>query len=133
MPKRKVRIVEQAVKASRSPTQSSDPESGMGLTDTLADEKTPSPDEAILSESEHEWLSSLINQLNDREAKILRLRYGLDDGREKMNLKEIGKAINQGESAVCYHIRHGLEKIKKVLNRKMKEGNIDEPTFLLQM
>jgi RNA polymerase primary sigma factor len=118
MPKRKVRIVEQAVKASRSPTQSADPDSGMGLTDTLADEKTPSPDEALLSESENEWLASLVNLLDEREAKILRLRYGLNSEQEKMNLKEIGKEIGLTRERVRQIEHEALAKLNHLIEEE---------------
>ena len=97
----------------------------MGLTDTLADEKTPGPDEAMLSESEHEWISSLVNQLDEREAKILRLRYGLDDRQEKMNLKEIGKEIGLTRERVRQIEHEALGKLNHLIEKEPLIGKAE--------
>ena len=118
MPKRKARIVEQALNASRSPTQSGDSDTGMALTDTLADERTPSPDDALLNESEHDWVDSLVDQLDEREAKILRLRYGLEPGTERMNLKEIGKTIGLTRERVRQLEHEALRKLYHLIEEE---------------
>ena len=53
---------------------------------------TPSPDEAIESEAASKALQGFLDQMDEREAKVLRLRFGFDDG-ECMTLKEIGAKI----------------------------------------
>lgn len=95
LPPRKVRIIKKAVRAFQRPAQTG----GTGeegdlptLSEMLADEKTLPPDEQVLKEDDLKTIEVLLEAIDDREAKILRLRYGLD-GEEPLTLKEIGKQI----------------------------------------
>ena len=90
MPERKVRIIRRAVKALASATQSPNDSDGQSLSDTVPDAKTPLPEEAIFSEAETQSIQKMLGRLEDREANILRMRFGLD-GTEPMTLKEIGE------------------------------------------
>ena len=57
---------------------------------------------------------TLIDALDEREAKILRLRYGLD-GSDPMTLKNIGKKINLTRERVRQIEGEALRKIKEHL------------------
>ena len=92
LPERKVRIIRRAVKALASSTQIPDGEDGLALSELLADQKTPQPEHALFSESESELVHKLLNEIDEREATILRMRFGLDD-EEPMTLKDIGAKI----------------------------------------
>lgn len=93
MPERKVNHIRRAVKAVSAPTQSSDDdEAGSPLSETLADPRTPLPEDAIASEGDAARILSLLETLDFRESTILRLRYGIDD-EGPMTLKEIGAKI----------------------------------------
>ncbi len=110
----KVNHIRSAVKAVSSPTQDSDDITGQALTEGLPDQKTPQPDEALLNESEAEKVVDLLGDLEDREATILRMRYGLD-GSEPMTLKEIGIKINLTRERVRQIENEALRKIKQHL------------------
>ena len=58
----------------------------------LPDEKTPAPEDQVFSDNEARTIQALLNQIDEREATILRMRYGLND-HEPMTLKEIGASI----------------------------------------
>lgn len=92
MPEQKVRMIRRAVRAFSAPTQAAPSDSGMGLSEILEDDKAKSPEEAVLTAGEAELLQRLVNRLDDREATILKLRYGLGD-EEPMTLKNIGVKI----------------------------------------
>ncbi|RJP42864.1 MAG: sigma-70 family RNA polymerase sigma factor [Phycisphaerales bacterium] len=93
MPERKVNHIRRAVKAVSAPTQSADEdESGSPLSETLADPRTPLPEDAIASEGDAARILNLLETLDFRESTILRLRYGIDDD-GPMTLKEIGAKI----------------------------------------
>jgi RNA polymerase primary sigma factor len=92
LPERKVRIVKRAIRAFSAPTQSATDESGLLLSDLLADEKSPAPEDAVFNGEEAEFIKKLVEKLTPREAQILRLRYGLTD-KEPMTFKEIGAQI----------------------------------------
>ena len=87
---------------------------GQTLTEAIADSRTPPPEEQLLHESERKRVSTLVDSLDDREAKILRLRYGLD-GNDPMTLKEIGKKIDLTRERVRQIENVALSKIKEHL------------------
>jgi RNA polymerase primary sigma factor len=118
LPERKVRIIRRAVKAFTSPTQVADEESGMSLTEMLADDKTPSPEEAMFSEAEGAMIQQLLGAISEREATILRMRFGLDDGEPK-TLKDIGKEIGLTRERVRQIEGEALRKLNELINAKM--------------
>ncbi len=118
LPERKVRIIRRAVKAFASPTQSGDDESGVPLTEMLADQKTPAPEAAMFSESEAKMIQEMLNCISEREATILRMRFGLGDG-EPMTLKDIGKKIGLTRERVRQIEGEALRKLNELINSKM--------------
>ena len=93
MSESKVNHIRDAVKAVTTPTHDSEGADGQGLTEGIADHRTPPPDDALLNQSEASQIAALLEDMDDRESTILRLRYGLD-GAEPMTLKEIGAKIS---------------------------------------
>lgn len=63
------------------------------LGDFIQDDDAPAPSEAATFTLLKEQLSEVINTLTAREEKVLRLRFGLDDGRAR-TLEEVGKEFN---------------------------------------
>jgi len=114
MTESKVQHIRSAVKAASAPTQDTDADGGHALTEGLADPRTPPPEEALLNESELTRVMALLDDLDDRESKILRLRYGLDGG-EPMTLKEIGREIKLTRERVRQIEAEALGKIKEYL------------------
>ncbi len=64
-----------------------------GNQDTVEDPGAKPPDEVTLNSDLVAKLGELLELMDEREAKILRLRYGLEEGAEPMTLKEIGKVV----------------------------------------
>jgi len=94
LPVRKVRIIRNAVRAYHSPSHAPRGENGDALdfAEMLADERDVGPDDAVLRAEELNVIKRLLESIDDRDARVLRMRYGLD-GREPMTLKEIGAEI----------------------------------------
>ncbi len=115
LPERKVRIIKRAVRAFSAPTQSAGTEPGQGLSDILEDEKSLPPDEAVFNAAESELIQKLVGQLDEREAKILTLRYGLGD-EEPMTLKNIGKHIGLTRERVRQIEGEALRKLEGALS-----------------
>ena len=63
------------------------------LGDFIPDEDAPAPAEAVASTLLKEQLMDVLDSLTPREAKVLRLRYGLDDGKAR-TLEEVGREFN---------------------------------------
>src|SRR5690606_23589265 len=115
---RKVRIIRRAVKAFAAPTQSAGPDGTFGLPEMLADQKQPSPEEEVFSRADSEVIEKLLSRIDEREATILRMRYGLDD-EEPRTLKEIGKEIGLTRERVRQLEREAIRKLKDVIAETM--------------
>ncbi|MEP0841740.1 MAG: sigma-70 family RNA polymerase sigma factor [Phycisphaerae bacterium] len=111
---RKVRIIRRAVKAFSAPTQAGGAEGTFGLPELLADEKSPSAEQIAFSHADAEVIERLLSRIDEREATILKLRYGLDD-HEPMTLKQIGARIGLTRERVRQLERDALKKLKEVL------------------
>ena len=83
----------------------------------LADHKAPTPEEAVFNQAESEMIQKLLNALDDREATILRLRYGLTE-EEPMTLKDIGARIGLTRERVRQLEREALAKLEKTLSEQ---------------
>jgi len=119
MTPKKVRIIHRAVKAFHSPTQAhvSADEDGMALHEMLHDEKTLPPDELVLGRDEVKTIYQLLNKIDRREAEILKLRYGLDDG-VPLTLKEIGEKIGLTRERVRQIENEALKKLNSYLSSR---------------
>ena len=116
---RKVNIIRRAVKAVNAPTQSGGSEDSFGLSELLADHRTPSPEEAAFSNADAEVVQRLLKRIDEREATILRLRYGLEEEAEPMTLKQIGLQIGLTRERVRQLERDALKKLRDVLEELM--------------
>ena len=63
------------------------------LGDFIEDEKTATPSDAVASTMLKEQLLSVLDTLTPREEKVIRLRYGIDDGKPR-TLEEVGREFN---------------------------------------
>ena len=63
------------------------------LGDFIPDDDIPAPDDAAAFTLLKEQLIEVLDTLTEREEKVLRLRFGLDDGRAR-TLEEVGKEFN---------------------------------------
>ena len=63
------------------------------LGDFIEDEKTVTPSDSVATTMLKEQLLGVLDTLTPREEKVLRLRYGLDDGKPR-TLEEVGKEFN---------------------------------------
>jgi len=84
--------------------------------DTVEDERVANPEEQIQNEDLVELLRALLENIDHREATILRLRYGLaESGEEPMTLKEIGKVVGLTRERVRQIEREALRKLFRVM------------------
>lgn len=63
------------------------------LGDFVEDARYSNPDDAVIKESMHNDIDNVLNTLKPNEAKVLRLRFGLN-GTKPMSLKEVGDVCN---------------------------------------
>jgi RNA polymerase primary sigma factor len=119
---KKLKIIRKAVKAYGAPTQSGgvgNDGSEMTIEEMVSDSNTPMPEQNVIDTDELRQLVDLLDNIDEREAKILKLRYGLD-GEDPMTLKEIGARIGLTRERVR-QIEH--ETLRKLRDAMSPEAN----------
>ena len=94
VPQKKLAIIRRAMKAFHSPPQAPIGEDGTAIdfADLFADSGQSAPDESIARGEEFDTILKLLDAIDERDARVLRLRYGLE-GQEPLTLKQIGEEI----------------------------------------
>ncbi|MER7762672.1 sigma-70 family RNA polymerase sigma factor [Streptomyces sp. NPDC097619] len=81
--------------------------------DLLEDTSAISPEQSVLSLLRSEELEDLIGKLDQRTASIIKMRYGIDDGRER-TLTEVGKQHGLTRERIRQIEKHALLELKKM-------------------
>ncbi len=91
------------------------------LGDKIADESAPSPWDQLEQDNTSTLVSSLMDQLREREVRILQHRFGLD-GEEPMTLEEIGQKFGVTRERIRQLEAGALQKMRKQL-KKLEKSN----------
>ncbi len=120
LPVRKVRIIKRAVKAIQTATQAGSNGKGdvLTLAEILADEKTQTPEQNCLEREELTTLRKLLNTIDEREAIVLRMRFGLD-GCEPATLKTISDMMGLSRERVRQISDEAMTKLNARLTEAM--------------
>ena len=92
LPKKKLRIVKKAIHLYNSTPQSDKSEGGWSLGDMLADERLKGPEDEMIEHDNLKHVFGMLEHMDQREATVLRMRFGLDD-QDPKTLKEIGLSL----------------------------------------
>jgi len=117
MSPKKLRIIRKAIRAVNTPTQSGSADGELTINDLVADVNTPTPDEVVCEGDDIRHLMELLSDIDEREAIILRLRYGLDS-EEPMTLKQIGQRIGLTRERVRQIEHEALRKLRDCMLTK---------------
>ena len=91
------------------------------LGDFIQDDNVPVPAEAAAFTLLKEQLVEVLSTLTEREQKVLRLRFGLDDGRAR-TLEEVGKEFNVTRERIRQIEAKALRKLRHPSrSRKLKD------------
>ncbi|MGW8318699.1 MAG: sigma-70 family RNA polymerase sigma factor [Candidatus Promineifilaceae bacterium] len=102
------------LRTSRQPVHLERPvgdESDAELGDFIEDIELPQPAETVAQNMLTEEISEILDQLTPREARILRLRYGLQDG-ESRTLKEVGEMFGLSRERIRQLEKEALRKLR---------------------
>ncbi len=119
-----VERVREILKISQEPVSLETPigeEEDSHLGDFIQDENVPVPADAAAFTLLKEQLVEVLDTLTDREQKVLRLRFGLDDGRAR-TLEEVGKEFNVTRERIRQIEAKALRKLRHPSrSRKLKD------------
>lgn len=89
-----------------------DDEEDSVLGDFIEDEDTPSPDESATTQLLKEHVKDILAVLSEREQKILKMRFGLEDGKSH-TLEEVGKEFDVTRERIRQIEAKALTKLRK--------------------
>jgi RNA polymerase primary sigma factor len=95
------------------------------LLNILSDENQDSPDTEVLRDSAREQLEGVLNSLDDRELRIIRLYFGLD-GNEALTLEQIGGLMNVTRERVRQLKELALSKLRHPARYQALLALVDE-------
>ena len=94
------------------------------LGDFIPDDDAPSPADAASHTLLREQLSGVLSTLTPREEKVLRLRFGLEDGRSR-TLEEVGKEFNVTRERIRQIEAKALRKLRHPSRSKKLKDFLD--------
>jgi RNA polymerase primary sigma factor len=120
LPEQNWNVVRDTVQSNSQSVHSVNDDAGAAFADVIEDTRSRSPEDQILEAMEIGRMHELIEKLDTREARILRLRFGLGNG-EPMTLKAIGKRFGLTRERVRQMEKQALEKLGEVMSREFGE------------
>ena len=119
--------VREIMKISQEPVSLETPigeEEDSHLGDFIPDDDAPAPAEAAAFTLLKEQLIDVLDTLTSREEKVLRLRFGLDDGRAR-TLEEVGKEFNVTRERIRQIEAKALRKLRHPSRSKKLKDYLD--------
>lgn len=116
--------VQEIMKIAQEPVSLETPigeEEDSHLGDFIQDESIPTPVEATNQTLLHEQLDEVVSTLTEREQRVIKLRFGWDDGRPR-TLEEVGKEFNVTRERIRQIEAKALRKLRHPnRSRKLKD------------
>ena len=119
--------VREILKISQEPVSLETPigeEEDSHLSDFIEDEQSTAPTDSVSVTMLKEQLLGVLDTLTPREEKVLRLRYGLDDGRPR-TLEEVGKEFNVTRERIRQIEAKALRKLRHPSRSKRLKDFLD--------
>ena len=120
LPEHNWNVVRETVLANSQPTHSMSEDASSVFGELLEDTSAKAPEQAIFDSMELDRMRQLLDQLDVRESRILKLRYGIGTG-EPMTLKAIGKKFGLTRERVRQMEHQALQKLQRIMAREFGE------------
>jgi RNA polymerase primary sigma factor len=120
LPLRKAKIIHQIVKilgSVRDAHSADDSTEEDTLEASLEDQHTANPEDELVADEERTRVLRLLNEIEPREAGVLRLHYGLD-GRRPLTLRQIGEKFGLTRERIRQIQRAALTKLYEYMNEE---------------
>ncbi len=125
LPENNWNVVRETVLANSQPNHSMSEDSSSVYTESLVDPNSRRPEEEIFGTMELTRLRQLLDMLEPRESKIVKLRYGIGSG-EPMTLKAIGKKFGLTRERVRQMEQQALQRLYRIMSREFGDERSDD-------
>jgi len=106
-----------AIRTSNMVTHSLSLEESRSLSEVIEDSNTKTPDDVVLNDQEIMKISELLNVINERDANILRMRFGIGCD-NPMTLKKISKKVGLTRERVRQIQNEALKELYAFMNKE---------------
>lgn len=110
---RKARAISQAIRIATGRTGMSSSDGEDGLAETVQDMRTLAPEDEVFNNADADFVTQMLSRITDREALVLKLRYGIEKHGKRLTLKEIGDEVGL--------TRERVRQIEKEAKRKLED------------
>jgi RNA polymerase primary sigma factor len=114
VPVRKARAIREIVSVVDLGFQRDSYNDNAGLDESIEDDHVGQPEDELGSDEELAKAVELLDQIDPREAEVLRLRFGLD-GQDSLTLKEIGEKLGLTRERVRQIQRNALAQLNELI------------------
>jgi len=118
LPAKRAKVVEEAAAALSTQTTGLSSDADFDLADVLVDDRQDAPDQRLFAETDRQIIRELLSQLDEREARILALRYGLEGG-EPMILKDVGAILGLTRERVRQLEAQAFETLREYIQKEL--------------
>jgi RNA polymerase primary sigma factor len=115
LPKKKLNIIKKAIRIYNSVPQTDQIEAGWSIDEMLMDGRSKTPDTEMVETDDLKQVLHLLGKMDQREATVLRMRFGLD-AEEPKTLKEIGECLGLTRERVRQIESEALHKLSESLS-----------------
>jgi len=117
-----VNVIKRVVSATLTATQPVSLDLLCSLNEVIEDRTTPRPDQQFFDEYEKEKIHQLLDVISEREARVLKMRYGIEDN-TPMTLEEIGARLGLTRERIRQIENEALKKLHDHLTEEREPSS----------